>query len=246
VPPTNPAAVVRLRTQLNLNQKDFAAAAGLSLRSTARYESGEKPTARALARLSALALAHDLKDLHDIFDAQLKAALTLRAEKQHSGLASPGKERRIPVEQLMRRAADQESIRYACRNIFTIASRIQLKLAEAADYQSLVDSLAVDVGAVQAIARGALTTSEELATEDVSFILGPGDNTTERQDLEKYIKYPNTKPQKESWQLIEAYIRRTNSARANKKKLKAGLDNLEKEFGDPEAVPAKRRAKKRA
>jgi hypothetical protein len=102
-------------------------------------------------------------------------------------------------------------------------------------------------GAVQAIARTALTTSEELVAEDVSFILGPGDNTMERQQLEKYIKYPNTKPEKESWELIEAYIRRSNSARADAKRLKAGRANLEKEFGDPTAASAKTPlAKKRA
>jgi hypothetical protein len=116
---------------------------------------------------------------------------------------------------------------------------LKLQYDDATDFAALVKSLKGTFDSLKNLAPTHVAMAQELLEQDLHYILGPGDDSSERNNAKQAILHgENFRSQKKAWAVVEAYIRGRNR-KQNAKRLQAGLAHLQKEFGHSKKTPRK-------
>ena len=224
-------AILRTRKQLNMTQLEFAKASGMSLRALCRLEAGEEPRPNALIALADVSKDREgLGYYHALFDAWLQAHLVAQQEAHQRKRQPAETDRRLSVEELARYALSAEQNREAWERVNTIAQIAMAKCDDAKDFAALVNSLKGTFQSLANLVPARVAIAEEDVQEHLNYILGRGDNSSDRSKAEQAILHPEMfTSKKKAWAVVDAYIGGRN-ARENAKRLKAGLASLNKTF----------------
>jgi len=213
-------AIIRLRNTLELTQADFAKAAGIGLRTLSRLEAGAELGTQTLVALADLAKEKEITHLHAVFNSLLQARLIEQRAAHRKNLPSAGTARAITVDELVKRAQDDERNRLAWEHVRKFVELAKRKIKAETNRDVLITRLTADLDGLWQNTEEHLATAKDLVAEDLIHLLGPPEISPARAEVETVIlnphKYPN--PKKHARQMIDGYLRPKRTARPRRKK----------------------------
>lgn len=111
------------------------------------------------------------------------------------------------MEELACRAVIDERNRLAWECVHGIAQIAMKKCATEMDRTALVEGLTLTFDSLKDIVPTNVAIAEELVEQDLRYILGPGENSSERNIARTAILHPEKHSKKEWWEIIAGYLR---------------------------------------
>jgi hypothetical protein len=134
------------------------------------------------------------------------------------------------LHDLARLTLSAEQNREAWERAKTIAEKAMEACNDATDFATLVKSLKGCFDSFSNLVPARVAIAEDELQEHLNYILGPADNSSDRNHAEQAILHPEMfTSKKKAWAVVDAYIRGRNT-KENANRLKSGVAHLNKTF----------------